>query len=374
MDALPVELFLVIAVHLPIIALRNFRLTCRKIATIVHPVLVKHLSLLDLLKCLEDFEAFIDSVGPVISTQHLTVYHGRWPVCTREQWEVHPLQPFELHPRFLSNETRSQKDTFAIDGAYQSYKLFMDSESHRHPANEDRLWKNILCGLPNLNTITIAHLHTWDRRHNGKLRYESLRKEIWMSAFFNESVSLLVSRILNLSPLGSLRKIVIRDKFSPAEINVHTKLDNITSLEMRALQGDTITSTNLSRFLSVFPNLEHLSVCLAPGSRRSIPLPVESSLPCLRTLQLSQLWMTEDALVRIICTNPLLSVIELSKITLQNGSWLSLLTRARNLGRELRVHFEGVVNDLRSCDQDCLLTEVIILHVERKYCTGSLNS
>lgn len=374
MDGLPVELLLAIAVHLSIIDLRNLRLTSRKIATIIYPLLVNHLSLLDLLRCLEDFETFLDNIGPVTSTQHLTVYHGRWPICTRKQWEVHPLQSFEIHPRLLSNETRSWKDTSAADGAYQSYKSFMHSENHRDPANEDRLWRNILCGLPNLNTITIAHLHTWDRRPNGNLRYASLRKEIWMSSFFNESVNLLVSRILNLGSLGSLRKLVIKDKFSPAAMSLRTKLDNITTLEMRALQGDAVTPTNFSRFLSAFPNLEHLSVCLATGSRRSIPLPVEPSLPRLQTLHLSQLWTTEDALFRIISNNPRLSVIELSKITLQDGNWCSLLSRAGNLGKGSRPHFEGVCDDLQSHDQESSPKGVVTLHLERDCCIRRPNS
>lgn len=358
MDGIPLELLLAIALYLPTTDLRNFRLTSRKNATIGYPVLVNHLSLLDLLQCLKDFKAFLDNIGPITSTRHLTVYYGRWPTCTRNQWEVHPLQSFELHPRVLANETRSREDTYAIDGAYQRYQEFLHSESQRDPDNEHRLWKDILRALPNLNTITIAHLHTWDRRTNGNLRYANLRKEIWVSSFFNESVNSLVSRILNLGSLRSLRKLVIRDKFSPAAISLHTKLENITTLEMRAIQGDAVTSDNLSRFLSAFPNLEHLSICLAPGSKRSMPLPVVSSLLCLQTLRLSQLWTTEDALVGIFETNPPLSVLELSKITLWNGNWHSLLTRVRDLGRDSQPHFEGV-------DQDWSLTDVGTLHVER---------
>jgi hypothetical protein len=67
----------------------------------------------------------------------------------------------------------------------------------------------------------------------------------------------------------------------------------------------------------------------------------------------------------MISNNPPLSVIKLSNITLWNGNWYSLLTRARDLGREARPDFEGVLNDLRRYDQDWSSKEVISLYVER---------
>ncbi len=89
MDRFPAEILALIADILPLATLREFRLVSRRLADVAYPVLIQQLSIVNTAERLEEFELFTyQNQEAAHYTKKLTIYHGTWPVCTRDAWET----------------------------------------------------------------------------------------------------------------------------------------------------------------------------------------------------------------------------------------------------------------------------------------------
>ncbi|KAK3367303.1 hypothetical protein B0T24DRAFT_535157 [Lasiosphaeria ovina] len=167
MDQFPAEILALIAKLLPLATLQVFRLVSRRLADIAYPLLVQHLSVVSTVECLDEFKHFI-SQNPETAfyTKTLTIYHGTWPVCTRDAWETHPL----LLGGCDRMDVGSQRSHVA-DQAYQDYEDFVLREGSRKPS--DLL--TVLQLFPNLKSITLTHIRA---SHIRPPQYSRLRKKI----------------------------------------------------------------------------------------------------------------------------------------------------------------------------------------------------
>jgi hypothetical protein len=93
MDHLLTEVLALVAGLLPLAHLKELRLVSRIWADTAYPVPAQHLSIVNTEECLEEFERFMHKrKGTARYAKKLTIYHGAWPVCSRDAWETHPLR------------------------------------------------------------------------------------------------------------------------------------------------------------------------------------------------------------------------------------------------------------------------------------------
>lgn len=353
MQRLPAEILISIAKELTLRDLKSLRLTNTTLANVGHSILASHLSILNVSRCLDDFESYVRRSGPSPFTIQLTIYHGRWPDCTRQEWELHPLQQSEMHPRFLLENQKSRR---ALDMAYEEYRTFIGEEASRDPIREVERFKKILSCFPNLRTLTIAHLKTWRGRIRAHPSFLGIKKAIWICPVVNDPVDSLTERLLDLLPRdGNLRNIVVEGRLTPGLSAIQSVLENIRSLKLNAVEIGAPKAKNILALLKHhFPNLEELSIGLTAGSIMKSPLSLERQLwPALRTLSIRNVWVTEQALVRIVEVHHLLTSIYLTDIKLDQGTWQSFLSRVKGLQRDV-----SVVEDLSASQSDHRFTGI----------------
>lgn len=178
LDRLPSELLYTIAKLMPLDSRLNFRLVTQKLAAATTPRIGQHLAVVAITCCLEEFRSCIELTEISQYTQHLTIYHAKWPVCTRQAWEVHPLL---LGGKDRSDVLRNHGEAAAE--AFHSYKIFISQESLCSSASLLR----ILEALPNLTTITIDPLQR--RRRNRLPCFDRVQRTIWLEPNIRDTVN-----------------------------------------------------------------------------------------------------------------------------------------------------------------------------------------
>ncbi|KAI8626620.1 hypothetical protein F5Y19DRAFT_466394 [Xylariaceae sp. FL1651] len=182
MDRFPTEILALVANLLPLAALREFRLVSSRLANVAYPVLTQHLSVVNTTECLEEFAHFVyQNQEATRYTKKLTIYHGTWPVCTQNSWEIHPLLLGGCHRMDIGHQR-----SHAADQAYRDYTEFILREGSREPS--DLL--EALHALPNLRSITLTHLRASHLKHP---QYSRLRKKIWLQPYMKDSISSTVT-------------------------------------------------------------------------------------------------------------------------------------------------------------------------------------
>ena len=326
MNGLPPEVLGFITEHLSLSDRLNLRQVNRYLSYVTYPHVIHHISLLNTLWKIQDFASFLDTTrGTRIFTKKLTIYHARWPVCTREEWEVYPLLRYEIHPRALIHAySQSEK---AVAQMYGSYKELITAEQQRRASSDMALFRDILGRLPSLRTVVISHVRSWDWDARTPERY-SLQKRIRMSPLFNDSTHPVAQNILAvLHSFPAIKELYIGGQLHLRHIDIPRKIPHITSLTIESLLVLNSSTTHLQQLVTAFPNLEHLSVGFAyPGG--SLPLKT-AGWEKLRTLELRKLSVAGDDLLHVVAASRHLESVRLEKVTLCSGLWRDFLSEAR---------------------------------------------
>ena len=317
MNRLPTEILALVADFLPLVSLREFRLVSRRLASAGSPILTQHLCIVDTAECLEDFQRFLrQNQVAARCAKKLTIYYGSWPVCTRDDWETHPLLLGGRHRTDVGRQ-RSQ----LVDQAYRDYRDFILREGSREPS--DLL--AALRGLPNLRSIALTPLRA---SHHQQPQYSRLRKRIWLQPYMRDSASPTVTWVLGaLNSFCRVIKLEIKGSINPYDIDGPVRADFVEILKITSLRCSD--SQKLSRFLSSFGRLRELSLemhDIAGGTA----IPLDQVLwPNLEVLELTNGRVSEISMVSFIQRHTSLSVLRVQGTSMIGGSWESVLRDAR---------------------------------------------
>ena len=120
MNVLPFELLGAVAGELDSQRdLTSFRLVSHVCAAAALPLLAQHIAVLNTAGSLDELCSFLQSHAYFARhVTHLSVYHGSWPHCTREAWEMHPL--------LLAGNARisveTARENSGADEAFEDYR------------------------------------------------------------------------------------------------------------------------------------------------------------------------------------------------------------------------------------------------------------
>jgi hypothetical protein len=230
----PTEILSQIASYLDAKDLRRFRSTNRQCAKVGVSFIARNgLSALNTAAGLQEIRQLLQCKSIAISTRQLTINHSRWPICTRKEWERHPLL-FSGPWRFESLETSKANKAFA------AYSAFIAKEQNRSHDKDVSITTQILNLLPNLQSLVISHMKvcSWHPSHNTK--YKNLLREIWMTPYIDVVVTPAVQ--ISLLALGNgfsnITSFTIHGIFDPTELGrcSELKFPNITKLCITTLQ------------------------------------------------------------------------------------------------------------------------------------------
>ncbi|KAJ2992897.1 hypothetical protein NUW58_g2017 [Xylaria curta] len=212
MERIPNEILREIASMLPVSDLHQFRLVDRRCAAMGFPALGRRLYVLNTIACLQEFRKFLDTV-PTIYTRHLTIYHGKWPVCSREEWETHPLILYENFPRPSVPYQPTPPTSLSVATAFQKYREFLSREEARCYRSDSDIVAQILGRFSRLDSVTIETLQPWGRVPGSNAKLATLREEIWILPTFNGAMNRMVRCVIDsLHRNPSIRSLDIRGK------------------------------------------------------------------------------------------------------------------------------------------------------------------
>lgn len=339
MDKLPPELVLHISCHLPLPDLCNFRLVNRNLASAAYPIITRHVSLLNVCSSIDEFLAHFRTRKESSSCpKSLTVYHGEWPVCSRENWQVHPLFLYESHPRAFLDA--------AIDEVYERYVRFTSLQRGRADLKDSTVFSKLLSTLPHVTSLTLSPLQLSSRRcWSINRRLGRIRKNMWISPSFNDSMAPLIGTFLRVSQrFPQIKELIVKGRLNPLDIPIAAD-SPATRLEVVSLMSMGAQSEALLALIHRFPQLQHLSIRLETANGIHLPTAIQRLLiPSLRTLCLANMWISEASLSQVIDQNVCLHAIELADMTLTQGTWQSFFTCIRDAERCLGVVCNGVLD------------------------------
>ncbi|KAK1657727.1 hypothetical protein BDP55DRAFT_638453 [Colletotrichum godetiae] len=350
MNKLPQELVLHISSHLSIPDLCRFRLVNRSLADTTYPGISKHVSLLNISSSAEDFILHFTDRRKSSCTKSLTVYHGEWPVCSRKEWQVHPLSLYEIHPRAFLDA--------AIDDVYERYLHFTSLQWDRPNLKDPSAFYELLSTLPQVKSLTLSPLRLSSRRcWSINKRIGRLRSNMWISPSFNDSMAPLIGAFLSVSErFPRIKELIVKGRLNPQDVSL-TADTCVIRLEIVSLVSVGARSEAFLALIHRFPKLEHLSVRLETANSIHVPTSVHGiQIQSLRSLFLGNLWISETWLTRIIDQNSCMGTVGLTDITLTEGTWQSFFTRLRNNSRLLNFTCNGVL-DGTSLDCPALVME-----------------
>jgi hypothetical protein len=334
MNRTPPEILCYIALHLNAIDLSNFRLVSRQIGDLLYPVLLYHLSFINVASEARRFQGFLDCHRTQY-TRHLTILQGTWPICTKSEWEIHPLQVYEPYPRAVE---------YSSPEAYEDYVNFVCQERCRNHAVD---LQNVLSRLSNLSTITITTAN-WNTLRNRK--YAEITKKVRLSPRFNDSVDeVFQALLLSLRGHFVVNRLKIQGRVDPIMIKIPQKLTHITKIEFSSLGLNNGNIDEFIEMLASFPNLEQavLAFTLPNLTRDDIDVPIHQvCLPRLNYISLNRLWISEDSLFLILENNRQLRKLHIKDITLTSGSWESFFSRVRCFKGRVGISPEGYMTGL----------------------------
>lgn len=344
------EILVTIASNLNARDLGNFRLVHSKFANAGTPLLPRNgISVLNTSACLKELQQLLQCHSIASSIRQLTFFYGEWPVCTRQQWETHPLL-FGGNDRLNAAQPHAY-NTSKADKAFADYLEFVTVEQSRRYCEDVNAIFEALRLLGNLQTVIISNMHTLHRCHN--LKYRNLRKRIWMTPRIKRGVAPMVQAFLLALSSGfpNVNSLTINGAFRPADIYLGSSVSQFPSIQKLQINFFRIVQNTIQVFLQAFPNLLHLSMGFR-GWGPSIPDIIGGLFwPCLKTLCLHDMWASEQEFFSIFEHHQnTLEYFRLSNPALTQGSWRSLFTRIRNLHAQGHVTADGELFGCRSQD------------------------
>jgi hypothetical protein len=296
---------------------------------------------------LRDIRELLQYKSIAASTKQLTINHGNWPVCTRQQWEIHPLL-------FGSNWRFQTLQTAEADKAFAAYSAFIAEEQNRtHNEDVDAI-SQTLALLSNLQTLVISHMRVWSWHPSRNAKYRNLQREIWMTPYISDAVAPAVqTSLLALSSrFSNITSLKIYGAFNPAEVYPfllsRLRFPNVYKLCIISLlvqgNGDVIQS-----FLQAFPNLVELSLTFKDWGPSVPNISGKLFWPNIKKLRLDNLWASEQDIFSIFRDHSL-EYFSLGNATIVQGSWRSLFTRTRCLENRCQIFADGELYGRRSKD------------------------
>lgn len=300
MENLPPEMLFEIAKALAVEDLRRFRLTCRRCALATFPVLARRLYVLNTVPCLVEFKSFLSTI-PRACTKELVIYQGKWPVISRQAWELSPLLLPEGYPRPPSKvgEGRLNQPT----EAFLRYQDFMENERSRKSAWDMEILAEVLRRLPNLSSISVEHLQPWGQMSVTNPQLARLRKEIWVSPIFNGNTDHLVQCLSQVaSSHQKLRKLAVHGRLHSSTLQNCEGFKSIAELTLGSL---VVHSEEKWNFLSSFPYLRQLDINVATNSSAA-GFQHRGTFAFLTTARLRRVCISEEHLLLLVTKSPVL--------------------------------------------------------------------
>jgi hypothetical protein len=346
---IPTEILAQIAAFLNAEDLGTFRLLNRQCARVGISLIAQNgLSIMNTSAELREFRKLLQCKSFSTSARQLTVNHGAWPVCTREEWEIHPLL-FGGQPRLQTLQEAKTDQHFA------SYSAFITEEQNRTLNEDVDAISQIFTMLSNLRTLVISHMKVWSWHPSRNTRYQNLQQEIWMTPYINEAVAPAVQTcLLALSDrFPNINSLMVYGRFNPAELYrcpVGLKFPSIYKLYIVSLQLQE-NEDAIQNFLQAFPNLVDLSLKFKNWSPLVPNFAGKLVWPHLKTLRLDDIWASEQGFFSIFKDHQYsLELFSLGNATIVQGSWRSLFTKIRALEPKCQISADGELYGRRSKD------------------------
>ncbi|KAI0550151.1 hypothetical protein F4679DRAFT_544159 [Xylaria curta] len=301
MESLPNEMLYEMAAWLPLADLRQFRLADRRCAAIGLPILVRHLYVLNTIACLQEFRDFLKTI-PTAYTRALTIYHGKWPGCSRKEWETHPLHRYEQFSRPRGSDEVARPITPLASSAFRRYREFLSREDARSYQSDLDIIADILKQIPNLRHVTIETLQPF-----GAVTTRMARCVI-RSLQDNPNIHSLDMR-------GRIRPSILHDCPIPC---------TITTLRVNYPAGGPLRPGHAPLSIPSHTQLRILEVHCPARPR----LVLAGALPQLQCLYLQGCIIPEESLL-LASSGRHFARMHLCDITLSEGTWQSFFPRMR---------------------------------------------
>jgi hypothetical protein len=147
------EVLISTASHLDAKNLSNFHLVSRQCARAGLSLIPQNgLSVLNTAGSLRELKHLLESPSIANNTKDIMIIQGTWPVCSRQEWETHPLL---CHG---NDRSRAPLKPKSADEAFAAYSDFVEEQvARRYHDNVNDLFK-ILRSLPNLHAVTVTNV------------------------------------------------------------------------------------------------------------------------------------------------------------------------------------------------------------------------
>ncbi|KAI0836086.1 hypothetical protein F5Y06DRAFT_305431 [Hypoxylon sp. FL0890] len=337
-----------IAAITPLKDIRQLRLVNRWCAATTFPILARHLSVLNVISSLTEFKRFLRTI-PTVFTKKLTIYNGKWPTCSRQEWESHPLLLYEKHPRLLQCGNIAHPSDILRDSAFINYRDFLSNERGRTHKSDVEVMKAILNHLPNINTIVLEGLQPWSQVPLSNLKLSTLRSGIWIPPTFNGTMDRILRCVVDsLDPQFTVQVLDVRGKLRIPTFNKCLTARNLASLRIQSLLVDQTGLQGMPASTENFNCLKHLDLgfLMNPITNLDSDHLHLHAFPYLESIRFIGLVVEEESLFQMIAGSPKLNRMALFDVTLARGDWKSLLTRIRKLKGNLSVTLGGILSGL----------------------------
>lgn len=344
---LPQEILIQIAWLLNAKDLAAFRLVNRQHCEAGFSALAKNgISLLDTVTDMLELTSIVRTTRLSRHVRQLKLFHGDWPLCSRDEWETHPL--------LFGGNDRSHLSKIDLilsreaHHAFRRYERFMQREMSRRFEDDIFALNQVLNDLPLLSSFAINHIQSCVWRNTTLNRYDRLQRSIWLAPNLTSDVSAAVETFLLALPNDhTLSKFTIGGLFNPSLIGLNYGIlvfDKIRHLEIANLRVNN-DETAMVDFLSAFPNLSTLSLQIL-GYGPTTRFLGRVSWKSLKMLDVGGFWSSEADLSHFLSAHAgTLNILTLTDIALIEGSWRSFFTRTRALLQEqkecIQINIEG---------------------------------
>ena len=328
----PVELLVQTASHLSARDLGSFRCTCRGFAELSSHLIPRNgLTILDTTQGLNELLELLKRADIANNTRKLVVHSAEWDYCQRHEWERYYLS----YKNYGSN----------IDKVYNEYKKFIKAEGERTCPTDIERFSKVLGRLPALESITVGSLPCYPWNPLPNRQYSKLWREIGVLPLPNTSIEKIVQIILGVFQSSlHIKKMSIMGSINPTKLQVNWSSTFFESIQYLQIESLCIydDEKRTQQFLLAFPNVVELT--LAFGDIRP---PTDTLLgplywKSLKLMELKSIQATEDDIFKLLSSHTLsLKKFHIRDSYLTRGSWMSLLTRMRNLRLLPKIEAEG---------------------------------
>jgi hypothetical protein len=295
MQVAPAEILLAIASNLRAKDFRNFRLVNKRIANTTLCLIPKNgLSVLNTVRSLQGLKQLLGYPAISNNVREVTLFHGEWPICSRREWETHPL--------LCGGNDRTNAcgiypvDSTLANNAFAEYEAFITEEQSRRLADDVICLFEILKLLPNLRKFAITHIDCFACQPTTTAKYHSLQRRIWLTPYQDHDVAPAVRLFFLAAGKGfpNIKEFGIKGTLDPASLEIPQSAPEFSTLNISCygLPGSEVT---VQKFLQSFTNLNTLSISFHGWGPWPWPVGIGRLFWAhLSFLHLSGVWASEE--------------------------------------------------------------------------------